>query len=88
MNDAIKGALVAAAVTAMFGCGSSQPRPAASGDTTTGTSVHCQGINECRGRAECSGNGHPCGQHTPCRGQGWITVESAQECTTRGGTVL
>ena len=86
MNDVIKGALVASAIAGMFGCGGAQPQPQTSGQTTSG--VHCQGINECRGQAECSGQGHPCGRHTPCRGQGWITVPSAEECTTRGGTVL
>lgn len=89
MNHVIKGALVASAVAGMLGCGSSsQTGSTTPSGTSAAAGIHCQGINECRGRGECTGNGHPCGRHTPCRGQGWITVQSAEECQTRGGTVL
>lgn len=72
-------------VAALFGCAGTTPAKAPSG--TAAATVRCQGINECRGKGTCAGNGHPCGRHTPCKGQGWLSV-SAEECATKGGTVL
>jgi hypothetical protein len=86
MNNAIRGSLIASAVAGLFACASS-PQPVAPSGTTA-SSVRCQGINSCRGQGECSAADHPCGKHTACKGQGWLTVPSAAECTARGGKVL
>lgn len=87
MHTTVKSALVASAALALLACASTKPSPAAPSGTTAST-VRCQGINECKGHGECSGPGHPCGAHTSCKGQGWLTVKSADECTARGGKVL
>jgi hypothetical protein len=50
--------------------------------------VRCLGVNECAAKGECATATHSCGKHTPCKGQGWVTVASAQACTARGGKVL
>jgi hypothetical protein len=31
---------------------------------------------------------HDCGGKNSCKGKGWIEVDSAEECTDKGGTVL
>jgi len=61
-------------------------------DDTSRTSqgVKCQGINECKGTSECAGpdGSNDCQGMNTCEGMGWVTVETAQECTDQGGTVL
>jgi hypothetical protein len=87
MNTTIRGGLIAGAVAGLFACASNQPAPQAPSGTTA-TTVRCQGINACKGQGECSGPDHPCGKHTACKGQGWLTVQSADDCAARGGKVL
>ena len=84
-NDTLKGALIVAAVAALFGCMGSNPEPQA--PSGTAGSVRCAGINSCKGQGECSTADHSCGKHTPCKGQGWLSV-SAEECAAKGGKVL
>jgi len=86
-NHSIKGAVIASAVAALFGCASSNQQAAASPSGTTG-SVKCLGINSCKGQGTCATADHSCGKHTPCKGQGWLVVDSAAECTTKGGKVI
>jgi hypothetical protein len=81
-----RGSVIAAAVAALAGCASNQPAPAASG--TTAESVRCLGINSCHGQGECATADHSCGKHTPCKGQGWLSVDSAEACTSQGGKIL
>jgi len=82
----VRGALIASAVAALFGCAESNQKVASapSGDTS---GVKCFGINSCKGQGECSTADHSCGKHTPCKGQGWVTT-SAEECAAKGGKVL
>jgi len=87
MNTTIKGTLIASAVAGLFACSSTKPTVATPSGATA-AAVRCQGINACRGQAECAGPGHPCGKHTACKGQGWLTTPSADECVARGGKVL
>ncbi|MBL9014664.1 MAG: hypothetical protein JNL83_10840 [Myxococcales bacterium] len=68
---------------------------AATGCTDDGTSesqqgIKCQGINKCEGMSECAGpdGANDCQGKNKCEGMGWVTVETAQECTEKGGTVL
>ncbi len=83
----IRGAMIATAVAGLFACAGKEPQPAAPSGATAST-VRCLGVNACKGQGECSTATHPCGKHTPCKGLGWVTLPSAQECTTRGGKVL
>lgn len=86
-NSVSKGTLVAASVAALFGCASAN-QPAAAPSGTTTASVRCLGVNSCKGQGECSTADHSCGKHTPCKGQGWLSLPSAAECTAKGGKVL
>jgi hypothetical protein len=85
-SSVTKGTLIAASVAALFGCATNKPAAAPSGETVA--SVRCAGINSCKGHGECATADHSCGKHTPCKGQGWLTVDSAEECAAKGGTVL
>jgi hypothetical protein len=83
----LRGAMIATAVAGLFACAHNEPRPAApSGDVSA--TVRCLGVNSCKGQGECKTATHPCGKHTPCKGQGWVTLPSADECASRGGKVI
>lgn len=87
-SHSIKGALIASAVFSLFGCASANQQAAASPTTTGGGSVKCFGLNSCKGQGTCATADHSCGKHTPCKGQGWMPVDSAEECTAKGGKVM
>jgi len=55
-----------------------------------GSEVQCHGINSCKGQGECAAadGSHDCGGKNSCEGKGWVTSESAEECTEQGGTVV
>lgn len=63
-----------------------------SGNTNTGSSalVKCEGINTCKGTSECkSADGKSaCQGLNDCAGQGFISVPTEAECTSKGGKVL
>lgn len=86
-RNASTGTLIAASVAALFGC-ASNPTPAAAPSGTTSASVRCLGVNSCKGQGTCATAEHSCGKHTPCKGQGWLSLPSAEECTAKGGKVL
>ena len=86
-NHSIKGAAIASAVAALFGCANTARQTAAAPASTT-ASVRCLGINSCKGQGTCATADHSCGKHTPCKGQGWLVVDSADECAAKGGKVL
>jgi hypothetical protein len=85
-NHSIRGAMIASAVAALFGCANSTQQAAAPSGETAG--VKCSGINSCKGQGTCATADHSCGKHTPCKGQGWLVVDSAEECTAKGGQVI
>jgi len=90
MQSTSRGLVIAAAVGTLLnvtGCGSDMS------DDPTATSkeaVRCQGINECKGMSECAGGqgDNSCQGLNECKGHGWVTVDSAKECTDKGGSVL
>ena len=49
--------------------------------------VKCSGINSCKGTGACGTADHACAGHNSCKGKGWVKV-SAEECETKGGTVV
>lgn len=76
---------LATAAAALF---STAVVPAAfAGDKTEGT-VKCMGINSCKGTSKCQTAENACAGQNVCKGHGWITAASAEECTSKGGTVL
>lgn len=83
-------ATVASAVAIMLGaagCGSGDSTKDV-GDTTQG--LKCQGINECKGMSECAGpeGSNDCQGMNECAGMGWVSVESEEDCTDVGGTII
>ena len=86
--NTIKGAMIASAVAALFGCAGSTQQTAAAPSGSGGDSAKCFGINSCKGQGTCSTADHSCGKHTPCKGQGWLPVDSAEECAGKGGKVI
>jgi len=51
-------------------------------------SVKCMGINACKGESKCKTADSACAGQNSCKGTGWILTGSADECTTKGGTVV
>lgn len=90
--DIKQGAKVASAVALLLGavaCGGDDGEGEGVG-TDMQASVKCQGINECAGTSECAGpDGHnDCQGMNECAGQGWVSVDSEDECTDAGGEVI
>jgi uncharacterized membrane protein len=84
----VKSVSLATAVASMLlsvGCGSDDKE---STDQAQGETVKCQGINECKGTSECAGAGSSCQGQNECAGHGWMSVDTEQDCTTKGGKVL
>jgi hypothetical protein len=84
MNTISKLALAASAA-ALFSTAVVAPVNAAEADE--GGSVKCQGINSCKGTSKCKTASSACAGQNACKGQGWIPAASAEECTSKGGTV-
>ncbi len=51
-------------------------------------SVKCMGINACKGESKCKTADSACSGQNSCKGHGWLLTSSAEECTTKGGTVI
>ena len=81
----LQGILVAGAALALLAAA-----PVVFSTEAEGGAVKCQGINSCAGKGECGAadGSHDCGGKNSCKGKGWIKVDSAEECTEKGGTVL
>ena len=50
--------------------------------------VHCAGVNTCKGTSECKTANNACKGMNECKGHGWISKDSAEACTSAGGTVV
>jgi len=90
MSVTARGAFIAAAVAGLVGCASSGGSSSKAATTTTasGGPVNCAGINSCKGQGSCAGNDNACKAMNSCKGKGYVEVSSADECKTKGGTVL
>jgi len=51
-------------------------------------SVKCSGINACKGQSGCQTAESACSGQNSCKGKGWVKAASAEECESKGGTVL
>lgn len=85
IREAMKGAVVAAAVCSMFAAGAAR---AAEKTKDMPKVVQCAGINSCKGQGSCAGADNSCKAQNSCKGKGWSETKSAKECTDKGGTVL
>ena len=84
IREAMKGAVVAAAVFSMFAAGTAR----ADEKTKDMPKVtQCAGINSCKGQGSCAGADNSCKAQNTCKGKGWVETKSAKECTDKGGKV-
>jgi hypothetical protein len=51
-------------------------------------SLKCEGINTCKGTSDCAGKDNGCKGQNTCKGHGWVSVPAADECTSKGGTII
>ncbi len=85
IREAVRGAVVAAAVCSMFAAGTAR---AADKEKQMTKAVHCAGINACKGQGSCAGADNACKAQNACKGQGWIETKSEKECKDKGGKVV
>jgi hypothetical protein len=85
IREAMKGAVLAAAVCSMFAAGAAQAADKAKEAPKT---VNCGGINGCKGQGSCAGADNSCKAQNSCKGKGWVETKTAKECTDKGGTVV
>jgi hypothetical protein len=82
--------MIAIAAGSLFAAACSKNAEPSSTMPTAGektAAVHCAGINSCKGQASCKSAKNECKGQNSCKGQGWVDTASADECTTKGGTV-
>lgn len=83
----------AATVAALFAaaaCGGTTPaaEEPITAEAPSAQTVKCLGIHSCKGQSACGvEGGHACAGQNDCKGKGWVKV-SADECASKGGTVL
>lgn len=41
----------------------------------------CKGVNACKGQSACKSPTNACKGQNSCKGKGWVSVNSAIECT-------
>jgi hypothetical protein len=87
IREAMKGAVVAAAVFSMFAAGSARADEKAK-DKEMSKVTHCAGLNACKGQGACAGADNACKAQNSCKGKGWIETKTAKECTDKGGKVV
>jgi hypothetical protein len=84
--------MIAFAAASLFAaaCGSKAPdqgtTPAAAPEKTA-AAVHCMGINSCKGTGSCKSEKNGCKGQNNCKAMGMTDTATAEECTTKGGTV-
>ena len=83
MKKEIQGAMLAAAVAALFAANGAI---AGEEKASEGKQVQCEGINACKGKGTCAGAGHSCGGQNECKGKG-VTTTTAEDCKAKGGKV-
>ena len=82
-RKALTGALLAAAVGAMF---LTSPVLAQESSGSMGqANVKCVGGNSCKGQSACKSVNNSCKGKNACKGQGFTKTSSADECTAKGG---
>lgn len=78
------GATLATAAAALFITGAAMT---AAPSAAQAESVKCVGVNSCKGHGSCKTASNECKGQNACKGQGWVSVGSADECTSKGGKV-
>jgi hypothetical protein len=90
-NPVRTGTIIAFTAASLFAAACSKSpdtkstMPAAGEKTAAG--VHCQGVNSCKGQGSCKTAQNACKGQNSCKGTGVTDAATAEECTTKGGTV-
>ena len=80
---AVSGAAIAAAALTFAVSNVATVTPASAAGK-----VMCYGVNACKGQGACKTANNDCKGQAACKGQGWLPTASAEECTSKGGTVI
>jgi len=90
-NPVRTGTIIALAAGGLFAAacskGSESKSTMPTGGEKTASAVHCAGINSCKGQGSCKSAKNACKGQNSCKGEGVVDAASADECTTKGGTV-
>jgi hypothetical protein len=89
-NPARTGKMIAIAAGSLFAVAcskGSEPKTMPAAEKTA-SGVHCMGINACKGQGSCHSAKNACNGQNGCKGEGRVDVASADECTSKGGTVM
>lgn len=90
-NPVRTGTIIALAAGSLFAAACSKSPDTKStmpmGGEKTASAVHCAGINACKGQGSCKSAKNACKGQNSCKGEGVVDAASADECTTKGGTV-
>ena len=87
-NRTVKNMSKFAMATAAAALFSSAMIPSAFAGEEAAGSVKCMGINACKGESKCKTAESACSGQNSCKGKGWVLTASAEECTTKGGSVV
>jgi hypothetical protein len=87
IREAVKGAVVAAAVCSMFAAGTARAGEMEKSKEPSKV-VQCGGINTCKGQGSCAGADNSCKAQNTCKGKGWVETKTAKECADKGGKVV
>jgi hypothetical protein len=85
LKEAIKGAVIAAAVGTLLASGA---RAGEEGKKGAKSEIKCAGVNSCKGTGSCKSASNDCSGKNGCKGKGWIHTATEKECKDKGGTVL
>jgi hypothetical protein len=88
IREAVKGAVVAAAVCSMFAAGAAWADDKAEKSKDMPKVTQCAGLNACKGQGSCAGADNACKAQNSCKGKGWVETSSAKACTDKGGKVV
>jgi hypothetical protein len=78
------GVMLASAVALAFLATPSHAQES-SGSSQQPAQIKCLAGNSCKGKSSCKTATSPGPGQNSCKGQGFVTTASAQECTDKGG---
>ncbi len=88
LRETMKGAVVTAAVFALFSAGGARAGEKMEKTKMGEKPVQCAGINACKGQGSCAGADNACKGQNACKGMGWAEAKSAEACAAKGGKVV
>jgi len=82
------GLVLASAAAALLASGFVSSAEQAKASAHQNGKVKCEGANACKGKSECKSKSNSCKGQNSCKGKGWMHMQSAEECTKSGGSVM